>query len=450
MATYNTFRELAGHLGIDPDSPTPESQKLVYDWMQQNPDYEAGSVTNKYMEGYEPPQYVPAAEEPVVDPQTEQVAEQPADQLQPGAPTPDAMAGDPRYQAQPQSEPQPQPTRPAAVGKAVDKVGSALSRWTPVAAQMLAAGNPFTGKDPTGEAAGARALAAQNQKAAAEQSKIMQWNKQRATDNTLADKMAAAQASGKWRQNANALGAEGGASVVASQNEAVTPDIMAQKQYQSQSMGAAGQALTEADKHKRQAIANETNANRTDYYSGYNEALNNQATNLAIANQAQSGQAEEREQTPKKEEKKPEPVTATPEENKSEPEEQQPEQPTNEQGHQAETNKQADSVDTASEIASDNQQLEDIIHRVEGINTARRSGVITPTQESNYNALKEEFDQLANKMGGAPRSLPPLYVVAEKKEDTRFNSPEYENQPAVVDPGLSQINPEILYQRYGQ
>lgn len=436
MATYNTFRELANYLGVDPDKPTPESQKLVYDWMQQNPEYEAGSVTNKYMEGYEPPVEQSAEPQPVDTP--------PQDVPPAETPTPDAMAGDPRYQPK-----QPEQTQPAQPAQPVDRsaVSDVISRWTPVAAQVAAFATPFGGVDPTGESAGARALAAQNQKTAGDLSKIVQWNKQRATDNTLADKIAAAQASGKWKQNANALGAEGGASVVASQNEAVTPDIMAQKQYQSQSMGAAGQALTEADKHKRQSIANETNANRTDYFSGYNEALNNQATNIAITNGQQDQSKEEKKPEPAKPvEKKSEsavqtqPVT----ENKSEPAKQE-----HAPVHQAETNQQSDSVDTASQIASDNQQLEDLINRVEGINTARRSGVITPTQESNYNAIKAQFDELANKMGGAPRSLPPLYVTPGKTED-RFNSDEYKNQPAVVDPELSQINPEILYQRYGQ
>lgn len=449
MATYNTFRELANYLGVDPDKPTPESQKLVYDWMQQNPEYEAGSVTNKYMEGYEPPVEQPAEPQPVDTP--------PQDVLPAETPTPDAMAGDPRYQPkQPEQPEQPEQTHSAQSTQPTKReaIGNAISRWTPVAAQVAAFATPFSGVDPTGESAGARALAGQNQKTASDLSKIVQWNKQRATDNTLADKIAAAQASSKWKQNANALGAEGGASVVASQNEAVTPDIMAQKQYQSQSMGAAGQALTEADKHKRQSIANETNANRTDYFSGYNEALNNQATNLATANGQQSQSKEEKKsESAKPVEKKSEsavqtqPVT----ENKSEPAEQG--QAPVHQGqapvHQAETNQQSDSVDTASQIASDNQQLEDLIHRVEGINTARRSGVITPTQESNYNAIKAQFDELANKMGGAPRSLPPLYVTPGKTED-RYNSDEYKNQPAVVDPELSQINPEILYQRYGQ
>ena len=434
MATYNTFRELANYLGVDPDKPTPESQKLVYDWMQQNPEYEAGSVTNKYMEGYEPPVEQLAETQPVDTP--------PQDVPPVETQTPDAMAGDPRYQPK-----QPEQTQPAQPAQPVDRsaVSDAISRWTPVAAQVAAFATPFSGVDPTGESAGARALAGQNQKTASDLSKIVQWNKQRATDNTLADKIAAAQASGKWKQNANALGAEGGASVVASQNEAVTPDIMAQKQYQSQSMGAAGQALTEADKHKRQSIANETNANRADYFSGYNEALNNQATNIATAN-GQQDQSKEEKKPAKPVEKKAEPAVQTQSvtENKSEPAE-QGQTPV----HQAETNQQSDSVDTASQIASDNQQLEDLINRVEGINTARRSGVITPTQESNYNAIKAQFDELANKMGGAPRSLPPLYVTPGKTED-RYNSDEYKNQPAVVDPGLSQINPEILYQRYGQ
>ena len=58
MATYNTFKDLASYLGVDPNNPTPESQKIVYDWMRQNPEYEAGPVTNQYMAGYEPPQDV--------------------------------------------------------------------------------------------------------------------------------------------------------------------------------------------------------------------------------------------------------------------------------------------------------------------------------------------------------------------------------------------------------
>lgn len=388
------------------------------------------------------------------EPPVEQLTEQPVDTppqyvppaSQPEQPTPDAMAGDPRYQPkQPEQTQSAQSVQPAKR----EAIGSAISRWTPVAAQVAAFATPFSGIDPTGESAGARALAGQNQKTAGDLSKIVQWNKQRATDNTLADKIAAAQAAGKWKQNANALGAEGGASVVASQNEAATPDIMAQKQYQSQSMEVAGQALTEADKHKRQAIANETNANRTDYYSGYNEALNNQATNLATANGQQDQLKEEKKPEPAKPvEKKPEPTIQTqPETEKKAESTEQDQAPV----YQAETNQQSDSVDTASQIASDNQQLEDLIHRVEGINTARRSGVITPTQEANYNAIKAQFDELANKMGGAPRSLPPLYVVPEKtKPEDRFDSDEYKNQPAVVDPELSQINPEILYQRYGQ
>ena len=446
MATYNTFRELANYLGVDPDKPTPESQKLVYDWMQQNPEYEPGSVTNKYMEGYEPPVEQPVEPQPVDTPPQDVLSAS-----QPEQPTPNAMAGDPRYQPKQQAE-QVQSAQPAQTTRSAQPINrsaisSAISRWTPVVAQVAASVTPFSGIDPTGESAGARALAGQNQKTASDLSKIVQWNKQRATDNTLADKIAAAQASGQWRQNANALGAEGGASVVASQNQAVTPDIMAQKQYQSQSMGAAGQALTEADKHKRQAIANETNANRTDYFSGYNEALNNQATNLATASGQQDQSKEKKSESTKPVEKKPEPTVQTqPVEKKSEPAEQD-QAPV----HQAETNQQSDSVDTASQIASDNQQLEDLISRAEGINTARKNGTITPEQESEYSAIEAQFNELANKMGGAPRSLPPLYVTPEEsKPEDKFNSDEYKNQPAVVDPELSRINPELLYQRYGQ
>lgn len=44
-----TFNELADKLGIDPNNPTPEGQKALQEWLDANPDYKAGDLTNAYL-----------------------------------------------------------------------------------------------------------------------------------------------------------------------------------------------------------------------------------------------------------------------------------------------------------------------------------------------------------------------------------------------------------------
>ena len=49
MATYNSFRELANALGIDPDHPTVADQQKVRDWIEANPEYQVKEVTRNYL-----------------------------------------------------------------------------------------------------------------------------------------------------------------------------------------------------------------------------------------------------------------------------------------------------------------------------------------------------------------------------------------------------------------
>lgn len=161
-----------------------------------------------------------------------------------------------------------------------------VSAFTPIAA------NAIGGVDPSGLSAGARDAASQYQRNAAQNQKIMQWNQQRTNDNALADKIAAAQATSKWQQNAKSVGAEGGASVVADMNEAVTPDIMAMKNYQKQSMDTASQNLAEINKNKINAIDSSTGANVEDYKHAYDTVDNTRAENITLASSAKKNSKE--------------------------------------------------------------------------------------------------------------------------------------------------------------
>lgn len=155
-------------------------------------------------------------------------------------------------------------------------INNALSAWTPVGITALG------GRDRSGEAAGYAAQAAQNQYNAAQNEKLRQQNMQQAMDNAIADKMAAATAESKWKQNARALGPEGGAQTVASQNEAVTPDLWKQKQLQNERRDVATQNLAEVNRNKLMAIGNETNESMTNYATNVEDSQN--AYKAALAN----------------------------------------------------------------------------------------------------------------------------------------------------------------------
>lgn len=273
-----------------------------------------------------------------------------------------------------------------------------MQAWSPLAPSILKGG------DMSGEAKGYRAGATIQDRAAADNAKILQWNKQRAMDNTLADKVAAAQAQGKWKQNANALGAEGGAAVVASQNEAVTPDIMAQKQYQSQQMNTATQNLAEVNARKLAAQDNRINADRTDYKTQVEESQNAYKYNLATARNAQNKNTEEKKEEPEAE-------TTTPEATEK------PNGKVEDTGTQdsepqaaAETNQQSQATETATQEISDDQKLKDLADEIEGIHKAvetMKSNSQDHTKElrdlkAQYDKVKPLFDELAAKSKNPP------------------------------------------------
>ena len=413
MATYNTFKELAEHLGIDPNNPTPESQKIVSDWMKQNPEYEAGDVTNKFMEGYQPPQDV-VSPDPVPN---NGFNGMPSNLQQHVSST--TPAG--YFSNDTSSEPAEQPTQPAQpenvqpVNNTRPAVENALNRgmqaWSPLAPTI------FKGGDRSGEAAGYRAGAAIQDKAAADYSKIVQWNKQRAADNTLADKVAAAQASGQWRQNANALGAEGGASVVASQNQAVTPDIMAQKQYQTQQMQNAERNMSEVNARKIAAQNDRTKADMTDYNTQYNESRDAYTHNLATAN----GQSEKPEK--KKEELKTEPATPETTE-KPDGKVESTDTTNNTQQAAAEVNQQSQATESATQEVSEQQELQDLADEINGIHNAveaMKSNSQTNSeslrkQKARYDEIKPRYDELAAKSKNPPpqASVPDFGMLDEK------------------------------------
>ena len=270
--------------------------------------------------------------------------------------------------------------------------------WSPLAPSIIKGG------DMSGEAAGYRAGATIQDKAAADNAKIMQWNKQRAMDNTLADKVAAAQASGQWRQNANALGAEGGASVVASQNQAVTPDIMAQKQYQSQQMNTATQNLAEVNARKVAAQNNRTKADMTDYNTQYNESKDAYATNLATAKNAQNKSTEEKKETPKTE------GTASETTEKPNGKVEDTDTQNNEPQAAAETNQQSQAAETATQEVSEQRELQDLADEINGIHNAVESmkhnsqtnAESLRKQKARYDEIKPRYDELAAKSKNPP------------------------------------------------
>lgn len=300
---------------------------------------------------------------------------------------------------------QPEDTQPATNVRpnVEDALNRGMQAWSPLAPAA------FAGGDRSGEAAGYRAGAAIQDKAAAENEKFMQWNKQRAADNTLADKIAAAQASGQWRQNANALGAEGGASVVASRNEATTPDIMAQKQYQTQQMQNAEHNMSEVNARKVAAQNNRTKADQTDYNTQVQESQNAYKYNLATAND-QSGQ-EKKEKKPEEPKQENKPTENKPVEQSTD------EQSTDESKAAAETNQQSQATVDATQVAADKQAASSLIDEVNDLNDNTvpdlhngRDGK-QMTKAEHYALIEQEYKQIKARTPDIP-ALPPLNVSA--------------------------------------
>lgn len=404
MATYDSFRELAQHLGIDPDHPTVADQQLVRDWMDKNPEYIAKDVTNAYLNAS--PKVFSYNQPP------QDTAQPDVSKLNVQVPGIDPNSLSVQAEDTATTEQTTQPKNPD-FGKFKDTTlfDRAIGAWSPLAPSMIKGG------DASGEAAGYRAGATIQDKAAADNAKLMQWSKQRATDNTLADKIAASQADSQWKQNANALGAEGGAAVVASQNEAVTPDIMAQKNYQSQQMATATQNLAEVNARKVAAQNNRTKADQTDYNTQLQESQNAYKANLAMGDN-KSGKTDksttENNSNTETTEKKPD--TKVDETNEN----------TEQTGPAAETNKQSDATKDATQQLSAKQTADKLIEEVNELNSAQVPDMHTGrdgkqmSKAEHYALIEKEYNDLKAQnpdLPALPQLMSPVGTIASAIND---------------------------------
>ena len=179
-------------------------------------------------------------------------------------------------------------------------VSNPLSAWTPVGVAALG------GRDRSGEATGYAAQAAQNQYNAAQNEKLRQQNMQQAMDNTIADKMAAAESDTGAKQVARELGPEVGAQGAAAEaaSKIATPDLWKQKQLQNERRDVAAQNLAEVNRNKLMAIGNETNESMTNYATNVEDSQNAYKAALANANGKSETKTEDKskEDTEEKEE----------------------------------------------------------------------------------------------------------------------------------------------------
>ena len=263
--------------------------------------------------------------------------------------------------------------------------GSILAGWTPIVASGLS-----STRDPSGQAAGWRNQAALYAQNAAENAKIMQWNKQRATDNTLADKVAAAQAHEKWQQNANSMGAEGSAGAVAGMTTTTTPDIMSEKNFQQQAMNTASQNLAEVNRNKLEASAANTDANVKDWQVNYNQQLDAEASNLSQATGAKKNDTVENKNTEETTEKK------DTEEITDKPDTKAEDAPKS----VAPSNQASDATQDATTQTAADKEMSDIITQATQIVEGFKNGEVTSNQasvEQEYEQLKQKYQALIDK-----------------------------------------------------
>lgn len=362
QALADELNKQAGRIVVDPDNPTYEGQQLVNKWLEtnkktpQNPDgYDVpeGGNTDKYLKA--------PTEQP------------PADTVNPPAdvpPTPQTETNNSEEEAS------TQPTKPQNQKPAIQNIpGSILAGWTPIVASSV-----LNTVDPSGQAAGWRNQAALYAQNAAENAKIMQWNKQRATDSTLADKVAAAQAHEKWQQNANSMGAEGSAGAVAGTLTAVTPDKMAEKQFQQTAMDTATRNQAEVNRNKLEASAANTDANVKDWQVNYNQQLDTEASNLAQAAGAKKNDTVEKKDTTEK--KDTEEVTDKPD------------------TKVAPSNQASNATQDATAQTAADKEMSDIITQATQIVEGFKNGEVTSNQasvEQEYEQLKQKYQALIDK-----------------------------------------------------
>ena len=375
QALADELNKQAGRIVVDPNNPTYEGQQLVNKWLEtnkktpQNPDgYDVpeGGNTDKYLKA--PTERPPADVPPTTQTETNSSEE----------------------------DTSTQPTKPQNQKSAIQNIpGSILAGWTPIVASSV-----LNTVDPSGQAAGWRNQAALYAQNAAENAKIMQWNKQRATDNTLADKVAAAQAHEKWQQNANSMGAEGSAGTVAGTLTAVTPDKMAEKNFQQQAMNTASQNLAEVNRNKLEASAANTDANVEDWQVNYNQQLDAEASNLSQATGAKKNDTVENKDTEETTEKK--------DTEKKDTEKNDTEETTDKPDTKAEdapksvapSNQASDATQDATTQTAADKEMSDIITQATQIVEGFKNGEVTSNQasvEQEYEQLKQKYQALIDK-----------------------------------------------------
>lgn len=372
QALADELNKQAGRIVVDPNNPTYEGQQLVNKWLEtnkktpQNPDgYDVpeGGNTDKYLRA--------PTEQP------------PADTVNPPADVPPTTQTETNSSEEDTST---QPTKPQNQKSAIQNIpGSILAGWTPIVASSV-----LNTVDPSGQAAGWRNQAALYAQNAAENAKIMQWNKQRATDNTLADKVAAAQAHEKWQQNANSMGAEGSAGTVAGTLTAVTPDKMAEKNFQQQAMNTASQNLAEVNRNKLEASAANTDANVKDWQVNYNQQLDAEASNLSQATGAKKNDTVENKDTEETTEKK------DTEETTDKPDTKAEDAPKS----VAPSNQASDATQDATTQTAADKEMSDIITQATQIVEGFKNGEVTSNQasvEQEYEQLKQKYQALIDK-----------------------------------------------------
>ena len=375
QALADELNKQAGRIVVDPNNPTYEGQQLVNKWLEtnkktpQNPDgYDVpeGGNTDKYLKA--PTERPPADVPPTTQTETNSSEE----------------------------DTSTQPTKPQNQKSVIQNIpGSILAGWTPIVASSV-----LNTVDPSGQAAGWRNQAALYAQNAAENAKIMQWNKQRATDNTLADKVAAAQAHEKWQQNANSMGAEGSAGTVAGTLTAVTPDKMAEKNFQQQAMNTASQNLAEVNRNKLEASAANTDANVKDWQVNYNQQLDAEASNLSQATGAKKNDTVENKDTEETTEKK--------DTEKKDTEKKDTEETTDKPDTKAEdapksvapSNQASDATQDATTQTAADKEMSDIITQATQIVEGFKNGEVTSNQasvEQEYEQLKQKYQALIDK-----------------------------------------------------
>ena len=403
QALADELNKQAGRIVVDPNNPTYEGQQLVNKWLEtnkktpQNPDgYDVpeGGNTDKYLKA--------PTEQP------------PADTVNPPADVPPTTQTETNSSEEDTST---QPTKPQNQKSAIQNIpGSILAGWTPIVASSV-----LNTVDPSGQAAGWRNQAALYAQNAAENAKIMQWNKQRATDNTLADKVAAAQAHEKWQQNANSMGAEGSAGAVAGMTTTTTPDIMSEKNFQQQAMNTASQNLAEVNRNKLEASAANTDANVKDWQVNYNQQLDAEASNLSQATGAKKNDTIEKKDTTD--------TTDTTEKKDTEETTDKPDTKAEDTPKSvAPSNQASDATQDATTQTAADKEMSDIITQATQIVEGFKNGEVTSNQasvEQEYEQLKQKYQALIDKgVISNPPEFPKMETPSSlftSKDDTQKN-----------------------------